>query len=211
MQQAVLSNVRAVATPTDKGQETPSIERNAVLLLIDVQEGFKDPKWGRRNNPGAETKIAQLLHTWRVTKRPVVHVQHLSRDPASVFVPGSTGVALQEFARPMNGELVVQKHVNSAFIGTNLDQTLKHRETTTLVIVGFITDHCVSTTARMAANLGYRTILVSDASATFERRSSDGEVFNPELIHRIHLASFDGEFGEVIDSHKALSLLEAAA
>ena len=127
-----------------------SIDRDTVLLLIDVQEGFKDPKWGRRNNPCAEAKIAQLLNTWRVSGRPIIHVQHVSQEHASVFAPGSPGIALQEFARPANGELLLQKRVNSAFIGTELDRSLKERGATALVVVGFTTDHCVSSTVRMA-------------------------------------------------------------
>src|SRR5215468_6741714 len=83
----------------DKRCEPLSIDRDAVLLLIDVQEGFKDPKWGRRNNPCAEAKIAQVLNTWRVSGRPIIHVQHVSQEQASVFAPQSPGVALQEFVR----------------------------------------------------------------------------------------------------------------
>jgi nicotinamidase-related amidase len=190
----------------DDGRETLGIEQDTVLLLIDVQEGFKHPKWGRRNNPYAELKIAQVLDTWRVTGRPVIHVQHISQEHASVFAPESPGVALQEFARPANGELLIQKRVNSAFIGTELDGSLKERGATSLVVVGLTTDHCVSSTVRMAANLGYRTIVVADATATFERRSVDNELVSPEIIHQIHLLSLHGEFAEVLDADVVLAL-----
>src|SRR5262245_11601002 len=159
-----------------------SIDRDRLLLLIDVQEGFKDTKWGRRNNPCAEANIAQLLNTWRVSGRPIIHVQHVSQEHASVFATDSPGIALQEFARPANGELLLQKRVNSAFIGTELDRSLKERGASALVVVGFTTDHCVSSTVRMAANLGYRTIVVADGTATFERRSLDNKPVGPEII-----------------------------
>jgi nicotinamidase-related amidase len=193
--------------------ETPSfnnrsIDRDTALLLIDVQEGFKDPKWGRRNNLCAEARIAQVLNTWRVSGRPIIHVQHVSREQASVFAPESPGIELQEFARPANGELLLQKRVNSAFIGTELDSSLKKRGATALVVVGFTTDHCVSSTVRMAANLGYRTIVVADGTATFERRSVDNRPVSPEIIHQIHLLSLQGEFAEVLNADMVLSLSE---
>ena len=202
---------QAVLTETalfDKRRETLSIDRETVLLLIDVQEGFKDPKWGRRNNPCAEAKIAQLLNTWRANGQPIIHVQHISQEPASLFVPESPGIALQEFARPANGELLLQKRVNSAFIGTELDRSLKERGATALVVVGFTTDHCVSSTVRMASNLGYRTIVVADGTATFERRSIDNKPVDPEIIHQIHLLSLQGEFAEVLDADVVQSLTD---
>ena len=54
--------------------------QNVALILIDIQKGFEDPMWGRRNNPDAETNIASLLHVWRQTGRPIFPVQHLSQD-----------------------------------------------------------------------------------------------------------------------------------
>jgi nicotinamidase-related amidase len=192
----------------DKGRETLSIDRDTVLLLIDIQEGFKDPKWGRRNNPCAEAKIAQVLDTWRVSGWPIIHVQHVSQEHGSAFAPESPGIALQEFARPASGELLIQKRVNSAFIGTELDRSLKERSATALVVVGFTTDHCVSSTVRMAANLGYRAIVVADGTATFERRSVDGQRVSPEIIHQVHLLSLQGEFAEVLDADMVLSLSE---
>jgi nicotinamidase-related amidase len=202
--QAVLTETALFA----KRYETLSIDRKTVLLLIDVQEGFKDPKWGKRNNPCAEANISRLLYTWRVSERPIIHVQHVSQEHGSVFAPESPGIALQEFARPANGELLFQKRVNSAFIGTELDSSLKERGATTLVVAGFTTDHCVSSTARMAGNLGYRTIVVSDGTATFERGSANSTPVGAEIIHQIHLLSLQGEFAEVLDAEMVLTLSE---
>lgn len=59
--------------------------------------------------------------------------------------------------------------MNSAFIGTTLKRDLRIDGIDTLVIVGLTTNHCVSTTARMAGSLGFKTFVVSDATAAFDR------------------------------------------
>src|SRR5947208_14709 len=83
--------------------------------------------------------------------------------------------------RPLPGEPVVQKSVNSAFIGTTLEADLRRRGITTLVMVGLQTNMCVSTTARMAGNLGFTTYVVSDATATFDNTGPDGKRYASEI------------------------------
>src|SRR3546814_4199768 len=93
---------------------------NAALVLVDFQKAVDDPKWGRRNNPQAEARAAELLRAWRATGRPVVHVQHLSRDPDSPYRPGQPGCDFKEALRPGPGEILVQKQINNAFVDTGL-------------------------------------------------------------------------------------------
>src|SRR5580704_9095609 len=141
---------------------------NAALIVIDVQQGFNDPGWGSRNNPDAESNIGRLLAAWRESGRPPFHVHHDSLSPQGSFYPAKPGNAPKIEAAPLEGEPVYRKHVNSAFIGTALEADLRAAGIDTLVIVGLTTPHCVSTTTRMAGNLGFTTYIVSDATAAFE-------------------------------------------
>ena len=95
--------------------------------------------------------------------------------------------------------------MNSAFIGTDLEERLRAEGAQTVAIVGLTTDHCVSTTVRMAANLGFETWLLEDATATYERRSPDGELIPAETMHRTAIASLHEEFAEVIGTDEALA------
>lgn len=181
------------------------MNRETALLLVDVQQGFDDPYWGVRNNPDAEQRMAAVLARWRERGWPVFHVQHLSTEPQSPLRPGQPGVEIRPALRPRNGEPLFQKHVNSGFIGTELEASLRRAGITHLVIVGLTTDHCVSTTARMAANLGFVVTLLSDATATHNRTSPDGRQWSAEEIHWSALASLNGEFATVRTSVDLLS------
>ena len=172
------------------------------LLLIDVQRAFDDPRWPERNNPDAEARIADLLAAWRQADAPVVHVRHESAEPDGLFRRGTDAFEFKREAAPREDEPVVEKRVNSGFIGTDLEERLRAAGAETVVIAGLTTDHCCSTTARMAGNLGFETWFVSDATATHAR----GE-FDAETMHRTALASIDGEFCEVLDTAEAIRRL----
>jgi nicotinamidase-related amidase len=182
---------------------------NAALISIDVQQAFDDPAWGRRNNLDAERHIAALLAAWRASGRPVFHIQHRSASPAGRFQPGTPGYAHKPEAAPLPGEPVIVKSVNSAFIGTDLEARLHAAGIDTLAIVGLTTDHCVSTTTRMAGNLGFTTFIVADATATFERCGPDGRHFSAELMHDAALASLHGEFATVVWTESLMGGLKA--
>ncbi|GIQ60171.1 cysteine hydrolase family protein [Flavobacterium collinsii] len=175
---------------------------NPALLLIDIQKGFNDIAYwgGDRNNTDAEQKAAELLKIWRNKKLPIFHVQHCSSNPKSILNETHPGNEFQDIVKPNQGETIIRKNVNSAFIGTNLKELLEDAKIKTIVIVGLTTDHCVSTTTRMAGNFGYDVYLISDATATFNKKGVNGEEFSAEIIHQTTLASLNEEFAQVVTS-----------
>ena len=175
------------------------------LLVIDVQKGLDNPRLGPRNNPQAEQRIADLLAAWRAAGRPVIHVQHMSTEPQSMLRPGLPGNAIKDEALPIAGEALFQKNVNSAFIGTDLEAYLRSKGIESLVMVGLTTEHCISTTARMAANLGFNVAIVADATAAFAHRGNDGTEYSPDLVHGVELANLKGEFATIRNSSDVLA------
>jgi nicotinamidase-related amidase len=178
----------------------------SALLLIDVQQGFDDLSyWGARNNPGAEANMARLLSAWRTARRPVIHVKHNSRNPRSPLHPANAGNAIKAALAPLPGEPTLEKEVNSSFIGTDLETRLRQAGITGLVIVGLTTPHCVSTTTRMAANLGFKVRLVSDATAAFDWKAHDERTIPAEEMHYQALAPLHGEFADVVTTEVVLA------
>ena len=188
---------------------TPKIAPAGALLLIDFQRGFDAPSWGARNNPQAEANAQRLLAGFRAAGAPVFHVRHLSTEPGSPLA--GAGAALKPGFDPAPGEPLIEKSVNSAFIGTDLEARLRAAGIARLTICGLTTPHCVSTTTRMAANLGWPVALVHDACAAFARNADTsfdtGPAFTPEEIHRAALSHLHGEFAEVVATDAVLSRL----
>ena len=179
------------------------------LLVIDVQRAWNDPALGQRNNdPSAEENVARLLQAWRTAEAPIIHVRNCETDPDwPMLHEGNPGFEFMDEAVPQEGEPVLTKEVNSAFIGTDLEERLRNTDATTVVIAAITTDHCGSTTVRMSANLGFETWYVGDACSTYDREGPDGEVFPAELVHRTALASLHGEFADVITTDEAIKRL----
>ena len=170
------------------------------LILVDIQKGFDDIEYwgGQRNNPDAEANMSHILQLWRANDLPIFHIQHCSSNPASPLHETNKGNAFRDQTKPIGNEPIIKKNVNSAFIGTDLKERLDHQNIKKLVIVGLTTDHCISTTTRMAGNLGFDTFLVADATATFNKKGVDGLNYSAELIHATALASLKDEFATIV-------------
>lgn len=175
-------------------------KNSPALILIDIQKAFDDEEFwgGTRNNPGAESNSKKLLDYWRINKLPLFHIQHISVDPDAKHGINNPGHDFKEIVRPLPGETIIQKSVNSAFIGTNLKELLDQQKIHSVVIVGLTTDHCVSTTTRMSGNYGYDTYIVADATATFGKKGIHDEYYDGEMMHRTALAQLNDEFATVV-------------
>jgi len=128
---------------------------DAVLLSIDMQQAFDVAPWPRRWNQAVDANGLALLAAWRAAKRPIIHVRHDSVQSGSTLAAGAPGNAFRPGFGPQDNEPLVTKSVNSAFIGTDLDEQLKELGAKHVVAFGISTDMCVSTTVRMGTNLGW--------------------------------------------------------
>ncbi len=206
---AIYQNVSEFSSSTLEVTSGNLLPADAALVIVDLQKAFDDPRFARRNNPDAEANIGRLLTAWRTGGRPVIHVQHLSREPDSPYRPGQPGCDFKEEVRPQAGELVVQKSTNSAFIDTGLGPYLESKGIDTLVIVGVATNNCVEATVPMAGNLGYQTYLVADATATSDRTDLAGRIWRAEEIQALTLANLDREYATVASTDEILARLVA--
>jgi len=179
-------------------------EKNPALILVDVQKAFLNEEYwgGNRNNKDAEIICGKILNKWRELDLPIFHIRHSSTNPNSKLNKQNDGFNFNENVIPLENEPIITKEVNSAFIGTDLKELLDEQTITTLVIVGITTNHCISTTTRMAGNFGFETYVISDATAAFDRIGINGEKYDAKTIHLTSLANLNEEFATVIDYEK---------
>jgi nicotinamidase-related amidase len=172
------------------------------LVVVDVQRAFDEHRYwsptGHRDNPACEDNVAALIAAWRRDGGPVVFVRHDSDEPDSPLRPDRPGNAFKDV---VTGEpdLLVAKRVNSAFYGSpDLHAWLQERGLGAIALCGIQTNHCVETTARMGANLGYEVAFVLDACHTFDRRGPDGMIMTAEQLAQATATSLHEEFATVV-------------
>ena len=185
---------------------------DAALLLIDVQRGVHDlDHWGgpggAMNNPDCADRLRALLAAFRAAGRQVAFSRHDSIEPDSPLKLSRPGGAQIEGLEIAPGDIVVEKDVNSAFLGTPLEILLRRAGIQRLVVAGYFTNFCVETSVRMAGNMGFDVHLAHDACATTNRRALDGTDHPAETVHALSVASMHGEFCTALDTDAILSLL----
>ena len=167
------------------------IQGNAALIVIDVQNGFDDPVWGKRNNPDAEANIGRLVDAWTASGRPIVRVRHVSVRPGSPLGPGDT---FKPVAAAIEPALEITKSVHSSFLGTpDLREWLDASGIRQVVITGIQTNRCCETTARFAGDLGYDVLFALDATHTF-----DEDDLTADQIAAVTAVNLHGHFATVV-------------
>jgi nicotinamidase-related amidase len=175
--------------------------------VIDVQLGFDDPAFGKRNNPAAEENIGRLIAAWTAHDRPVVRVRHASRQPGSPLAPGTPGYAFKPVVADLAPALDIEKNVHSSFLGSpDLHGWLRDAGIRQVVISGIQTNRCCETTARMAGDLGYDVLFALDATYTFDEGDLTADQFAAATAQNIH-----GHFGRVVTSSEVVAAATPAA
>ncbi|MGN6766441.1 MAG: cysteine hydrolase family protein [Rhizobiaceae bacterium] len=177
---------------------TPPKFSEAVLVIIDAQNEYVDGKLPLPGVKPALANIARLLAKVRAEGGRIVHVQHRGRA-GGAFDPATRAFAIADEAAPKAGETVVEKPLPNSFAGTTLHETLSSVGAKRLVLVGFMTHMCVSSTARAALDLGYQTTVAADACATRDLPAAGGDTSAADL-HRAELAALADRFSIVCDT-----------
>lgn len=128
---------------------------------------------------------------------------HMRSSAASERIPALSPVGTPEHAiiaplTPQAGDIVINKVSQGAFTSTGIDLILRNLGIDTLVVTGVHTNGCVETTARQAVDLGYKTLLVADATAAFDQESDYAT-----------LRTFRRSLGRVADAQQVIEALSA--
>jgi len=180
-------------------QAAPAGLGRSVVVVIDAQREYVD---GALPLSGMEAAVAEsraLLARARRVGAPVVHVVHHGRAGGALFDPQRTAVAILPALTPKAGEAVVVKHWPDAFIDTDLERVLAATGRNELVVTGFMTHMCVSSTVRAALARGYRTTVVAAATATRDLPDGRGGVVSAAEVQRGSLAALADRFATVVE------------
>lgn len=174
----------------------PARVAEATLLLIDMQNEYLDGPIAVDGADAAVAEAARLLAAARAAGAPVVHVAHRGRA-GSLFDRDAPRGQIVDSLTPGPGETVIEKGLPNAFAGTTLAGALEAAGRKDLVIAGFMTHMCVSSTARAALDAGYRASVVASACGTRALPDVAGGVVDAATLHRISLVALSDRFAVI--------------
>lgn len=165
------------------------------LLIIDVQKAILAGAGTPARQPVLDKALDDLcarLHDVEARARkagvPVIVVQHNDQGDHRL-AKGQPGWELRPEIAPLPGEKLVHKTACDSFFDTDLEEHLKAKGITHLVIGGCMTQYCVDTTTRRAVTMGYDVTLLGDGHMTGDR----GALTYDQIIahHNLLLDGFD--------------------
>jgi len=181
----------------------------ACLVLVDLQNDYFPGGNMELVGINAATSHAQiLLNEFRTTKRPLVHIQHISLQPgATFFLPGSEGAKISPLVTPAEDETVIVKHFPNSFRDTALLEKLRAVKADTLVICGAMSHMCIDATTRAAFDLGFKCIVAEDACATKDLAFKDTTTKAAD-VHASFMAALSAVYAKVISTADIIQNLE---
>jgi nicotinamidase-related amidase len=171
----------------------PSPLSESTLVIIDAQNEYRSGALPLTGVDAALGEIEALLKRARAAGAPVIHVQHKGKPGGAFDLDDERGRIVRELA-PACAEPVVQKPLPNAFADTDLAEKLEEAGRKQLVIAGFMTHMCVSSTARAALDHGYRVTVPAAACATRDLPAPDGGVMTATDLHRAALTALADRF-----------------
>ena len=172
----------------------------AQLVIIDMQTEYLGSPLAVTGAAAAIDKAGRLLDAARAAGTPVVHVAHKGKAGSLFDRDAERGQIVDRLA-PEPGETVIEKTLPNAFAGTGLADALDATDRKELILAGFMTHMCVSSTARAAIDHGYRVTIDADACGTRDLPDGQGGTIDAQAVHDIALAELADRFAIVARNH----------
>lgn len=169
------------------------------MILIDIQNDYFSGGKNELFQPEQAALVAaKALEDCRTNGDEVIFIQHISQNKnGGIFCEGTEGCEIHDSVKPLDHEKIFIKHKPNSFYETGLDEYLKSKEITDLLICGMMSHMCIDTTVRAAKDLGYSIKLIGNGCTTKDL-SLNGVLYNAELVHNCFMAAIHGKFAEVI-------------
>lgn len=178
----------------------PAHLSDSVLIIIDAQREYVDGKLPLDGIDASLKEAGIVLARARKAATQVIHVIHHGKPGAALFDPNGPYVQIAAAVAPRPDEIVVTKTLPNAFAGTDLEAQIKRTGRKNLIVIGYMTHICLSSTVRAALDLGYRTTVVAGASATRDLPDGDGGAIPARVVQRASLAALADRFAAVVHS-----------
>lgn len=158
----------------------------AIGKLNGVQENME--YYFSRLEKSTIPNIRTILDACRNAKMPVIHVRVMNKSMGShdtswrykcmgiLVPPGHKDSEFIDELTPLNNEIVLDKTTSSVFVSTNADFLLRNMGINTLIMTGVVTNNCVESSTRTAGDLGYRVLLIEDATAAWTQEGHDAAI-----------------------------------
>jgi nicotinamidase-related amidase len=171
----------------------------ACLVLIDLQNEYCAGALALPDAQPAIAAAARLLARARESGAAIIHVAHKGRA-GGLFDREAARGAIVDRLTPLEGEPVIEKALPNAFAGTDLQARLAAAGCKNIILAGFMTHMCISSTARAALDLGLRTTIAADACATRDLPDGHGGTLDARTIHDVALAELSDRFAVIAPS-----------
>jgi len=174
----------------------------SALILVDCQNTYREGLMQLEGVEPALDQCAALLARARKLGIPRFHIQH-DAGPGSPYDLSAPIGQIADKVRPLAGEPVVVKNYPNSFLNTTLHEQLQRAGAKNLVIVGFMTHMCISSTARAGFDLGYPCTVVAGATAT-RPLPLCGSVCPAAQVQASNLAAITDLFAVVVESERQI-------
>jgi nicotinamidase-related amidase len=173
---------------------------NSVLVIIDAQREYVDGKLRLDGIDASIKEASLLLDRARKAGTPIIHIVHNGKPGSALFNPDGPSVQVVSELAPKLNETIIKKTLPNAFAGTNLEETLARLGRKNLIVIGYMTHMCVSSTVRAAIDRGYRNTIVAKATATRDLPATEGGIVSAQSLQSASLAALADRFAAVVQS-----------